>query len=212
LIDQAPYKVLSDVDLFVALCNEPGDDRCFTEFVKRFLPDVKQECKRKCQIKKLDLHIGQEIAHKTLENARRSGTFKERKDVKDPKKAILVYLYQIATNLFRDHHRKKVRDHHLQTVHRRTYFEDLIETDQFEQNPEKLQNIKENAEYIFSQLNKKEQAVVLKDLEYKKHYCYLPDEVTEELSEDLGVQKATIRKIRERAISKIKKAINEIYQ
>jgi DNA-directed RNA polymerase specialized sigma24 family protein len=212
LIDQTQPKLLSDVDLFVALCNEPSDDECYSEFVRRFLPNVMDECKRKCQVKKLDPHVGQEIAHKTLENARRSGTFEERKDAKDPRKTILVYLFQIATNLFNDHYRRKQRELQLQTLHRRTYFRDLIETDQYENDPEKLQKITDHAAYIFNQLNKKEKAVVLKDIEYKKHYRYLPDEVTGELAEELGVQKATIRKIRERASEKIKKAINEINQ
>jgi DNA-directed RNA polymerase specialized sigma24 family protein len=212
LIDQIQPKLLSDVDLFVALCNAPGDAECYSEFVKRFLPDIKEECKRKCQIKKLDPHVGVEIAHKTLENARRSGTFEERKNAKDPRKTILVYLFQIATNLFNDHYRRTQREHQLQTIHRRTYFRDLIETDQYEDDPEKLQKIKDHAVYIFDRLNKKERAVVLKDIEYKKHYRYLPDEVSEELAEELGVQKATIRKIRERAIEKVKKAIDEINQ
>lgn len=212
MIDQAQTKLLSDVDLFVALCNHPDNHEYYSELVRRFLPDVLEECKRKCKNNKVDWHIGQDIAHKTMENARKYGTFVERKEIKNPRKAILVYLFKISTNLFNDHYRKKKRDQEQQTTLHRTYFQDIIETGQYEQDPEKLLKIKDYAVYILSQLNKKEKAVVLKDIEYKKHYRYLPDEVTEELAEELGVQKATIRKIRERAIAKIKKAINEINQ
>lgn len=212
LIRVTTNKPLSDIELFLTLCNDPTDENYYKEFVRRFLPDVEAECKRKCLFNKVDLHIGQEIAHKTFENARKSGSFKERKNVKDPRKAILVYLFKIVTNLFNDHYRKKKRDEGLQSINHRTYFQDLIETDQYEEDPQKLQSIRDNALYIYNQLNKKEKVVVARDIEYKRHQLYLPDDVTEQLAEELGVKKATIRKIRERAIEKLKKAINEINQ
>jgi hypothetical protein len=51
---------------------------------------------------------------------------------------------------------------------------------------------------------------VLRDVEYKRHHKYLPDDVNESLSKELCIKKDTIRKIRERAIKKIKNAIDEI--
>jgi hypothetical protein len=47
-------------------------------------------------------------------------------------------------------------------------------------------------------------------VEYKRHQHYLPDEVVSKLCEELNVKEATIRKLRERAIAKIKKEINVI--
>jgi len=59
-------------------------------------------------------------------------------------------------------------------------------------------------------LNFKEQRVILTDLEYKRHHKYLPDDVIDTLAKQLNIKKDTVRKIRERAIEKIKKAIYEI--
>lgn len=55
-----------------------------------------------------------------------------------------------------------------------------------------------------------ERRVILTDLEYKKHHKYLPDDITEQLSKELGVKKDTVREIREPAIEKIKSWIDEI--
>ena len=63
--------------------------------------------------------------------------------------------------------------------------------------------------FILKKLNKKEQTVILTDIEHKKFQKYLPDDVTEDLTLKLGIKKETVRKIRERAIVKIKEAINE---
>jgi DNA-directed RNA polymerase sigma subunit (sigma70/sigma32) len=52
----------------------------------------------------------------------------------------------------------------------------------------------------------------LADLEYKRHYKYLPDDVIDGLATELNIKRDTVRKIRERAIEKIKDAINEINQ
>ena len=212
MINEIQNNLLSDIELFVALCKDPSNDNYYKGFIRRFLPDVEEECKRKCRYNKVDWQTGKEIAHKTFENARKSGSFTERKDLKDSRKAILVYLFKIVTNLFNDHYRKKKREQQLQTTVHRTYFQDIVETDQYENDPEKLQKIRDNALNIFNKLNKKEKVVVLRDIEYKKQHIYLPDEVMEQLSEELGVKKASIRKIRERAIAKLKNAINEINQ
>ena len=53
---------------------------------------------------------------------------------------------------------------------------------------------------------------MLADIDYKRGQKYLLDDISEILAEELGVKKDTIRKIRERAIEKINKAIDEINQ
>ncbi|MGN6604527.1 MAG: RNA polymerase sigma factor [Ginsengibacter sp.] len=212
MIDEKPNDLLPDIELFVALCKNPSDEDSYNEFVRRFLPDVVEECKRKCRYNRVDWQTGREIAHQALENARKSASFKEPENLKDPRKAILVYLFAIVTNLFNDHFRKKKRQQELQTTNHKTYFQNLIETSQYENDPEKLQNVRDNALFIFNKLSKKEKTVVLRDIEYKKHHLYLPHDVTEQLADELGIKKASIRKIRQRASDKIKKAINEINQ
>ncbi|WP_162428193.1 RNA polymerase sigma factor [Pontibacter pudoricolor] len=211
LVKSDRISLLSDVDLLVALCCEQSDDEIYSEFVQRFLPEVRKECLQICKKRKLDQHLGEEIAHKTFENARKYKSFKA-DEVKAPssRKGILVYLYRIATNLFNDHHNGEKKKNGAE-VHK-TYFDDLFCPPEQGLPPEKLLEIREATLQIFNRLNKKEQKVVLTDLEYKKHHKYLPDDVNEHLAEVLGVKKATIRKIRERAISKIKEAIDEINQ
>jgi hypothetical protein len=72
-----------------------------------------------------------------------------------------------------------------------------------------LERIKELTLHAFKRLSLREQKVILADIEYKRHYKYLPDDVTDKLATELKVKKDTIRKIRERAKTKIKKAIDE---
>jgi DNA-directed RNA polymerase sigma subunit (sigma70/sigma32) len=59
-------------------------------------------------------------------------------------------------------------------------------------------------------LNSKEREVVLTDLEFKRSQKYLPEDANESLANRIGVKKNTVRKIRERAIQKLNKAIDEI--
>jgi 5S rRNA maturation endonuclease (ribonuclease M5) len=59
-------------------------------------------------------------------------------------------------------------------------------------------------------LNKKEQVVILTDIDYKRGRKYLPPDVNELLATKINVKLATVRKIRERAVKKIKLAIDEI--
>lgn len=77
---------------------------------------------------------------------------------------------------------------------------------------ESLKNKKDLAVFIFCKLNSKEKRIILTDLKYKRHHKYLPDTVIEELARELSLKPASIRKARERAIEKIKKAIDEINQ
>ncbi len=123
---------------------------------------------------------------------------------------ILVYLYRISRNLFNDWHNKEKKAK--QEYVCKSYFEDLAESLAVPDTPDVLKWKRDVTLMIFKKLNQKEQAVVLADIDHKKHGVYLPDEITENLSFSLDVKKDTIRKIRERAIVKIKKTINEINQ
>ena len=211
LIKSDSLRLLSDVELFIELCSVECDDDIYSEFVKRFLPDLKKECLQICKRRKLDQHIGVEIAHDTFEKARKYKSFKS-DQVKSPesRKGVLVYLYRIATNLFNDYHNREKKNNSV-IVHK-SYFDDLFCPPEEGISPEKLLEIRDTALYVFRQLSKNEQKVVLTDLEYKKHQRYLPDDVNERLAEEMNVEKGTIRKIRERAIIKIKKSIDEINQ
>ncbi|KAA9338987.1 RNA polymerase sigma factor [Adhaeribacter soli] len=204
-------KLLSDIDLFITLCSAQSDNAIYEEFVKRFLPELKKECLQICKKRKLDEHLGLQIAHDTFEKARKYKSFRS-DEIKTPdsRKGILIYLFRIATNLFNDHHSREKKES--QVIVHKSYFDDLFCPQNGDSSPERLLRIRDTTLKIFSQLNKKEQKVVLTDLDYKKHQKYLPDDVNERLADELGVKKDTIRKIRERAINKIKKAIDEINQ
>jgi DNA-directed RNA polymerase specialized sigma24 family protein len=205
LISNINIRLLGDTKLLELLCSETNDSSLYEEFVNRFLPDLKRECEKICKTRKLDPHIGIQISHEVLERVRKYKSFKRDKiHLKDDRKAIIVYLFRIATCLFNDHYRsqkKSLQEH-------RTYFDDLSDLASSRSNPIILNNQQEIAIKLFRKLNKNEQIVVLKDLEYKRNYKYLPDDVTESLAEQLGLKKDTIRKIRKRAIQKIKDLIN----
>jgi DNA-directed RNA polymerase specialized sigma24 family protein len=213
LVGANQLTLLSDLELLKALCSPQGDEKTYSEFVRRFLPDVKEECIRIGTRRKVDRHTSIQIAHDTFEKARKYKTFKEDEiKIPDSRKAVLVYLYRIATNQFNDYYNKEKKERG--SVAHKTYFDDLIPVDGLETDPEKLLRIKEASLAILKKLNPKEKAVVLADLEYKKHhkYLYLPDVVNERLANELGVKKESLRKIRERAIAKLKKAFDEINQ
>jgi DNA-directed RNA polymerase specialized sigma24 family protein len=199
---------VSDLDLVHILCTSDEDQKPYNEFVRRFLPEVKDGCKKKCKLKRLDPHIGEGIAHEVFARIRRSKLIKKEKIKNaDHHKGILSYLLITAEHLFVDHFREEKRS---EEVHE-TYFDELQGQAQTI-NPEHLKSTKDMAETLFKKLNAKEQAVVLADLEHKRVGKYLPDEVTEALSKSLNVKPATIRKIRERAIEKLKGALHEINQ
>ncbi len=202
---------ISDLELLINLCSSSDDDKLYPEFVKRFLPEIKEECLKICNKRKLDKHVGIDIAHKTFERVRKYKSFKT-DEINKPntRKGILVYLFRVSTRLFNDHYRKQKKDEEF--VNHKTYFENIFDPEIIQHNPAKLKQIKDQSLQIFNQLNNKEQAVVLADIEYKKFHKYLPDDVNESLAVELGVKKDTLRKIRERAIIKIKNAINEISQ
>lgn len=204
---QAAINQLSDVQLLEHLCSTDNDEHHYDHFVKRFLPDVQDHCQGVCKTRKLDNHIGQQIAHETFERVRKYKSYKkDGSKLQDDRKAILRYLKTISTHLFNDHHNnQKKKD----IVHK-SYFDDIKEAASESIDIKTLEFKKDIAVIIFKKLNKKEQAVVLKDIEYKKHQKYLPDDVTTVLAKELNVKPGSIRKIRARAIEKIKTAINEV--
>ena len=199
-------KTLSDIKLLELLCSETDDSLLYEEFVGRFLPDIQRECEKRCKARKLDLHIGTQISHEIFERVRKYKTFRKDKiHLEDDRRGIIVYLLRISTSLFNDYYRKQNKS---LPIHR-TYFDDLYDLANSKSNPIEIKDQKDFAIKILQKLNKNEQKVILADLEYKRNSKYLPDDVTETLSEQLGVEKDTIRKIRKRAIKKLKDFINE---
>jgi DNA-directed RNA polymerase specialized sigma24 family protein len=203
------YESLSDLELLELLCSSTDDTVPYAEFAKRFLPDLQKECKKVCKRRKLDPHIGTQIAHECLESLRKFKSFtRDKIKIPDERKAILVYLYASATNRFNDYYNAKKR----KEIPIRSYFDDIQDEFAVLTDAKDLKKIKEFTEVILKKLTARERIVVLKDSDYKRHQKYLPDEVTTELVELLRVKPDSIRKIRERAITKIKNAINEINQ
>lgn len=195
---------LGDLELIDLVCS--GDENAYREFVVRFLPDLKEECLKKCKSRKIDLHIGEQIAHQTFERVQKYKSFKrENVNQEDPRKSILVWLYRIASNLFYDFHKGQNGSN----SEHENYFDNFKFSISKERASELLSK-KETAIKIFSKLTKKEQEVILTDIEYKRLHKYLPEKVNEKLAIKLGVKKATIRKIRERAIKKIEMTLKEI--
>lgn len=204
-------RLLTDIQLLTALCSEQDDNDLYTEFVKRFHTKLQQECTNVCKKRKLDLHIGQQICHEVFEKLRKYKSFKaDEVKIVSSHKAILVYLFRIARNLFTDWHNKekKAKEPYVG----RSYFDELAESLKPPEGVEILLWKKEMSLKIINKLNSKEKIVMLTDLDHKKQQRYLPDEITELLAEKLGVKKPTIRKIRERGINKIKTALDEINQ
>jgi DNA-directed RNA polymerase specialized sigma24 family protein len=117
-------------------------------------------------------------------------------------------MYRISINLFNDYH-KKIKTNN-ETILHKTYFDDLLGSINSDIDVNKLKQTKDIAIKLFNRLNIKEKAVVLADIEHKKFNKYLPDDVNQKLANDLGVKADTVRKIRERAITKLKKAIHDI--
>jgi DNA-directed RNA polymerase specialized sigma24 family protein len=202
--------LLTDVELLEQLCSSKDDDLLYKEFLRRFLPEVKSRCELTCKQRKLDKHLGLQIAHDTFERFRKYKSFNiEKVKLHDKSKAIIVYLCKISTSLFNNFH----RDEKHEESNYKTYFDDILESvDPTASSIESLKNKKDLAVFIFCKLNSKEKRIILTDLEYKRHHKYLPDTVIEELARELSLKPASIRKARERAIEKIKKAIDEINQ
>jgi len=118
----------------------------------------------------------------------------------------MAYMYRICVNLFKDYHNKNKQ----QDIPNKTYFDDLLGNASDGKTPEQLFHLKEQTLAIFRTLNPNEQKVILVDLEFKreKNHKYLPDKIIELLANQLGKKKDTIRKMRQRAIEKLKSAIH----
>lgn len=200
---------LTDRELLETLCSTEDDNALYAQFLDRFLPDVEHECLRICTKRKLDPHIGQQIAHETFERVRLYKSFKtDEIKLADERKAILAYLNRISSRLFSDHHRKQKSTE----VTHRTYFDDLLNEGGSQIDNISAKRKKDIAEAIYKKLTESERKVILADLEFKSHHKHLPEKVVDELIEQLGVKRDSIRKIRARGFNKIKNAINEINQ
>lgn len=200
---------LSDRELLKFLCSTDDDAAAFALFTTRFWIELEKECAKICSKRKIDTNIGMEITHETFERVRKYKSFHEEEiKIADDRKAILVYLYRISVRLFNNYHAAQKKE---DIVHR-TYFDDIVINTKDSIDANDLKRKKDISVNILKKLNHKEQRVLLTDLEYKLHQKYLPDDVLETLAAELGVKKETIRKIRERAILKINKAIDEINQ
>lgn len=200
---------LSDRELLRLLCSTDDDEMVYSLFTKRYWPDIEKECSKICKKRKIDPHIGTEIAHETFERVRKYKSFNEDQiKLADDRKAVLVYLIRIAVRLFNNYHTKKNKE---DIVHR-TYFDEIVCAVNENIDVKDLKSKKDLSLDILKKLNYKEQRILLTDLEYKRHQKYLPDDVLDSLALELNVKRETIRKIRERAIVKINKAIDEINQ
>lgn len=188
------------------LCTTEDDTAPYKEFVQRFHLELKQICRRKCELRKLDQHIGETIVHEVFERVRKYKSFKrDHFRGVNGHKWVLAYLYRSASRLFLNHHNEQKRQEELPD----NYLDDL-RSEAKAIDPAQLQEVKNRTAAALKKLTPKELAVVLADHQYKKHTKYLPDDVILALSEQLGVKPATIRKLRERAIKKLNQAINEI--
>lgn len=201
-------KKLTDAELLEFLCSCDDDQLLYNEFVNRFLKSVQKECEQICKKRKLDSHIGKQIAHETFENIRKYKSFKKDEiKIANHRNAILAYLYRISSNLFINYHNNQKKS---VTIHR-TYFDDILDSvENTKIDAKVLQNKKDLAVFIFNKLNPKEKRIILTDIEYKRHHKYLPDDIVDLLANELNIKRDTVRKIRERAIVKIKNAIDEI--
>lgn len=196
-------KAADDIELLEYLCSS-DDNSAYKELVTRFHKELKSECETICKKRSLDVHIGRQIANQTFERARKYHSFKRRKiNYDNPHKAVLAYLIRISKNLFYDfHNAQKPKPTNLSF-----YFDDIIGEIGIEDRKD-LQYKRDTSELILKSLSKREQLVVVTDLENKRFQKYLPTDVTEKLAYDMGVKKATVRKIRERAKHKLIQAIN----
>lgn len=197
---------LNDLALLEQLCSSDDDKDLYNEFINRFITELTSHCADVCKKRNLEHHIGKQIAHETFSNVRKYKSFKtDEIKISNCRAAILVYLKRISVNLFNDFHNENKK----KIVAHKTYFDDILEANENALDAIGLKDKKDFALFIFNKLNKKEQTVILADIEHKKFQKYLPDDITEDLSLKLNVKKETIRKIRERAIEKINKAITE---
>lgn len=197
---------LSDADLLEYICTTDNEEVGYNEFVNRYSKDINDICKKLCKWRNLNEHVGTQIAHDAFERVIRLKSYKKENSRSNNKKAILGFFYTVCLNLFNDYYNKnKNKDEY---VSQPNYFDQISES--FKDTPQSNETKKEIAAKILKKLNPKEIRVLTVDIEYKRHQKYLPDEIISELCEELNVKEAGIRKIRERAITKIKREIDVI--
>ena len=208
MLTESDIHALSDVELLELLCSSEDDAVFYKHFVNRYIKDIQTECLRVCKNRKLDDHVGKQIAHETFERVKKYKSFKTDKiHLINERKAVTVYLNRISIRLFNDHRTKKKSEDN----NHKSYFEDILSPEKKNSSDiQSLKNKKDLATLIYKKLNTKEQKIILTDLEYKRHYRYLPDDVIDALASELNIKRDTVRKIRERAIEKIRIAIDEI--
>ena len=195
----------SDIELLEFICNNDANDLSYSAFVNRYIKDVETECIKICERRKLDKHIGLQIAHDAFAKIKKYRSFNKSKlKGNNERRAILGFIYIICINLFKDYHNKNKETETNPT----SYFDDLKNTIKF--NVNNNQQIKDYTLRILKKLNTKEIRVLQTDIEYKRHYKYLPDGVVAALCEELNVKESGIRKLRERLTVKIKKEIDII--
>lgn len=198
---------LTDVQLLELLCSTEQDEIAYAHFLDRFLPHVEKECSRVCKCRKIDPHIGKQIAHDTFERVRKYKSFKKDQiKIDDDRKAIVVYLNRVSTSLFNDYHKQEEK----RSIIHKSYFDDIRCSQESYTDIDGLRKKRDISELIMKKLNPKERIILIKDLEFKRHQKYLPNDVINTLAVELNIKRDTVRKIRERAIGKIKKAIDEI--
>lgn len=197
---------LSDADLLEYICTTDNGEVAYQEFVNRYIKEVGEICKKLCKWRKLDEHIGLQITHDAFEKVRRLKSYRKDTSRSNEKKAILGFFYIVCLNLFNDYYNKQKNKG--EYVSQPNYFDQISES--LKDKPQSNEERKEITAKILKKLNQKEIRVITVDIEYKRHQKYLPDEVISLLCEELNVKEAGIRKIRERAITKIKKEIDVI--
>jgi DNA-directed RNA polymerase specialized sigma24 family protein len=201
------YELIDSIDLLEQI-RDSDDNEAYKEFVQRFLPIVKDQCLIKCKLRKLDKDIGLQIAHDTFEKVRKSKSFKKEKLIgSDSKSKITGWLFRISSNLFYDFHNSQKCNNQVYDF----YIDELF-SKASEINVNSLAEKRDLSIKILQKLNPKEREVVLTDIEYKRSHKYLPEDANESLANRIGVKKDTVRKIRERAILKLYKAIDEIHK
>lgn len=203
---EAQFASLPDLELMDALCSTRDDQSLYNELVRRFLPELKQLCLKKCKLRNIDAHVGEQISHEVFERVRRYKSFKKDKiRTQDGHAAILSYLTRFATRLFLNYFDEQKRKEELPDSYITQFRDEASAAD-----PARLQEIMEKTAQAFSKLTPRERAVVLADIEYKKHTKYLPDDVVKNLSQRHGIKPDTIRKLRQTAKQKLQQAFDEI--
>lgn len=205
LLENKELQHQSDTELLEFICSNEANDLSYSIFVNRYIKDVETQCIKICERRKLDKHVGLQIAHDAFAKIKKYRSFNKSKlKGNNERRAILGFVYIICINLFKDYHNKNKET----ATNPTSYFDELKSTIKFD--VKNNQQIKDYTLRILKKLNAKEIRVLQTDIEYKRHHKYLPDEVVSTLCEELNIKESGIRKLRERLTVKIKKEIDVI--